>query len=131
MLGWGWSLWGWCRPARLRELEESNRLLRMENEFPRGSGLLRADIPVTERCLLIEAEKANFPMMMLRVTLHGLGGGGDRCHQMGVSLVGLDSPHREGWTSKSVAKVGGPAGIEHHRDFVEDYRGGAQGRFAG
>ncbi|MGH9395139.1 MAG: IS3 family transposase [Terriglobales bacterium] len=47
--------------ARVKELEEENRRLRMENEFlKKGRGLLRPDAAVAERCVFIESEKANY-----------------------------------------------------------------------
>jgi transposase-like protein len=46
--------------ARVKELEEENRRLRMENEFLKGSGLLRADAPVAQRCAVIDAERATY-----------------------------------------------------------------------
>src|SRR5690242_18769213 len=45
--------------ARVKELEAEVARLRMENEFLKSSGLLRAGAPVTERCAVIDAEKAN------------------------------------------------------------------------
>lgn len=58
--------------ARLTELEEENRKLRMENEFLKKSRcLLRADAAVAERCALIDAEKANYPVVWM-------------CHQLSV-----------------------------------------------
>src|ERR1044071_10482871 len=54
--------------ARVKELEDENRRLRMENEFlKKGSGLLRADAPVAERCAVIGAEKANYPISWMCV----------------------------------------------------------------
>jgi transposase-like protein len=47
--------------ARVEELEDENRRLRMENEFLNLSGgLLRAGAPVAERCAVIDAEKATY-----------------------------------------------------------------------
>lgn len=51
--------------ARVKEPEGENRRLRMENEFLTGRGLLRADAAVAERCALIEAEKANYPVVWM------------------------------------------------------------------
>jgi transposase-like protein len=48
--------------ARMTELEEEIRRLRMENEFLKSRGLLRPDASLAERCALIEAEKANYPI---------------------------------------------------------------------
>ena len=42
----------------MKELEEENRRLRMENEFLRRPRPSRPDASVAERCALIEAEKA-------------------------------------------------------------------------
>ncbi|SCL27251.1 Transposase and inactivated derivatives [Micromonospora rhizosphaerae] len=58
--------------ARVKEMEEEIRRLRMENEFLKKSrGLLRPDAPVAVRCALIDAEKATYPVAwmcrMLRV----------------------------------------------------------------
>ena len=46
--------------ARVEELEDENRRLRMENEFLKSGGLLRAGAPVAERCAVTGAEKANY-----------------------------------------------------------------------
>lgn len=58
--------------ARVHEMEEEIRRLRMENEFLKNvaldstgqgntaCGLLRADARVAEGCALIKAEKANY-----------------------------------------------------------------------
>src|SRR4051794_16843101 len=47
--------------ARVKEMEDEIRRLRMENEFlKKSSGLLRADATVAERCALIDAEEANY-----------------------------------------------------------------------
>lgn len=49
--------------ARVAEMEDEIRRLRLENEFlKKDSGLLRKDATVAERCALIEAEKANYPI---------------------------------------------------------------------
>jgi putative transposase len=49
--------------ARVKEMEDEIRRLRMENEFLKKSrGLLRPDAAVAERCALIEAEKATYPV---------------------------------------------------------------------
>src|SRR5687768_12088728 len=49
--------------ARVKEMEDEIRRLRMENEFlKKSSGLLRTDAAVAERCAVIDAEKANYPI---------------------------------------------------------------------
>ena len=58
--------------ARMTELEEEIRRLRMENEFLKSRGLLRPDASLAERCALIEAEKANYPITWM-------------CRQLGVA----------------------------------------------
>jgi transposase-like protein len=52
--------------ARVKEMEDEIRRLRMENEFlKKGGGLLRADAAVAERCTVIGAEKANYPVAFM------------------------------------------------------------------
>jgi transposase-like protein len=51
--------------ARVQEMEEEIRRLRMENEFLKSRGLLRPDAPVAVRCVLIDAEKANYPVVWM------------------------------------------------------------------
>ncbi|WP_344089050.1 IS3 family transposase [Luedemannella helvata] len=52
--------------VRVKELEDEVRRLRMENEFLKKSrGLLRPDAPVALRCAVIDAEKANYPIMWM------------------------------------------------------------------
>ncbi len=52
--------------ARAKEMEDEIRRLRMENEFLKKSGgLLRADAAVAERCAVIDAEKANYPIAFM------------------------------------------------------------------
>ena len=52
--------------AELRRLNKRVRELEMENEFLKKSrGLLRQDPGVAERYLLMEAERASFPMGMM------------------------------------------------------------------
>src|SRR3954466_1623784 len=52
--------------ARVKEMEEEIRRLRMENEFlKKSSGLLRTDAAVAERCAVIDAEKANYPVAVM------------------------------------------------------------------
>ena len=52
--------------AELRQLKKRVRELEMENEFLKKSrGLLRQDPGVAERYLLMEAERANFPIGMM------------------------------------------------------------------
>ena len=47
----------------MRELEDENHRLRMENKFPENAAaFFRPDAAVAERCALIEAEKANCPV---------------------------------------------------------------------
>ena len=46
--------------ARVKELEDDVARLRMENEFGKSPGLLRAGAPVAERCAVTGAEKANY-----------------------------------------------------------------------
>jgi transposase-like protein len=46
--------------ARVKELEDEVRRLRMENEFLKSSSLLRAGAAVAERCAVIDTEKANY-----------------------------------------------------------------------
>lgn len=49
--------------ARVAEMEDEIRRLRMENEFlKKSSGLLRPDAGLNEKSALIEAEKANYPI---------------------------------------------------------------------
>ncbi|WP_439650329.1 IS3 family transposase [Glycomyces amatae] len=56
--------------ARISELEAEVARLRMENEFLKKSrGLLREGAGVAERCALIEAEKANYPITWMCVQL--------------------------------------------------------------
>jgi hypothetical protein len=54
--------------ARVQELEDEIRRLRMENEVLKSRGLLRPDAPVALRCAAIEAEKATYPIALRRVT---------------------------------------------------------------
>jgi hypothetical protein len=52
--------------AGVKEPEDENRRLRMEQEFLRkGRGLLRADAAVAERCAVIEAKKANYEIVWM------------------------------------------------------------------
>src|SRR3954447_26966806 len=52
--------------ARVKEMEDEIRRLRMENEFlKKSSGLLRTDAAVAERCAVIDAEKANYPIAFM------------------------------------------------------------------
>ena len=47
--------------ARVREMEDEIRRLRLENEFlTKSGGLLRSDAAVASRCAFIESEKANY-----------------------------------------------------------------------
>jgi putative transposase len=55
--------------ARVKELEEENRRLRMENVPEKSSGLLRAGAPVAERCAVIDAEKANYTISWMCLLL--------------------------------------------------------------
>jgi putative transposase len=48
--------------ARVAELEDEVRRLRLENEFLKSRGLLRQDAPVAERCAVIDAEKPTYPI---------------------------------------------------------------------
>ena len=52
--------------ARVKEMEDEIRRLRMENEFlKKARGLRRPDASVTECCALIEAEKANYTVIWM------------------------------------------------------------------
>jgi transposase-like protein len=51
--------------ARVKDLEDEVRRLRMENEFLKSRGLLRPDAPVAVRCAVIEAEKATYPVVLM------------------------------------------------------------------
>jgi hypothetical protein len=44
----------------VKEFEDENRRLRMENESLKSGRFLRADAPVAERCAVIDVEKANY-----------------------------------------------------------------------
>jgi putative transposase len=51
--------------ARVKEMKNEIRRLRMENEFPKSGGLLRADATVAESCALIHAEKDNYDITFM------------------------------------------------------------------
>src|SRR3954471_6023782 len=51
--------------ARVKEMEDEIRRLRMENEFLKSSGLLRADATVAERCALIHTEKDTYDVTFM------------------------------------------------------------------
>ncbi|NAE18318.1 IS3 family transposase [Enterococcus hirae] len=52
--------------ARVKEMEDEIRRLRMENEFlKKSSGLLRPDATVAECCAVIDAEKATYPITFM------------------------------------------------------------------